>query len=50
MMKGAIQEHCLIIIHIINLYEHAKVFIAEGTFKYSRVPLKGKILRDASDA
>lgn len=50
MMKGAIQEHYIIIIHTINLWEHAKIFIAKGTFKYLRVPLKGKILQDDSDA
>lgn len=46
MMKGAIQEHCIIITHTMNLWEHAKIFIAKGTFKYLRVPLKGKILQD----
>lgn len=50
MMKRAIQEHCIIVIHTINLWEHAKIFIAKGTFKYLRAPLKGKILEDDSDA
>lgn len=49
-MKAAIQEHHFIIIHTINLREHAKIFIAEGAFKYLRVPLKGEILQETASA